>query len=102
MFTYAFCRGVRFGWLPKPKPYIKAAYKAWEALNRIAIDLNGNVFGVCRGSEFSFSPEYYKKELTWNLNDTHGVGIVLLAGVEVLRLKNYLQPIHRSSKEMIT
>ncbi|HVT89586.1 MAG TPA: glycoside hydrolase family 88 protein [Tepidisphaeraceae bacterium] len=92
MFTYAFCRGVRFGWLPKPRPYINAARKAWQALNKIAIDKDGNIFGVCRGSEFSFTPEYYKKELSWNLNDTHGVGIVLLAGVEMLRLAQHLQP----------
>jgi hypothetical protein len=27
----------------------------------------------------------------WNLNDTHGIGIVLLAGVEVLRLMKHLE-----------
>jgi len=91
MFTYAFARGIRFGWLEKPELYIKAVFKAWEALNKISIDKGGNVYGVCRGSEFSFTPEYYKKELSWNLNDTHGTGIVLLAGVEVLKLKNHLQ-----------
>jgi rhamnogalacturonyl hydrolase YesR len=91
MFTYGFCRGIRYGWLEKPQPYIHAIFKAWEALNRVAIDRHGNIFGVCRGSEFSFTPEYYKKELGWNLNDTHGVGILLLAGVEVLRLTRHLQ-----------
>ena len=91
MFTYAFARGVQHGWLDEPEPYIKSVFKAWEALNRISIDKGGNVHGVCRGSEFSFSPEYYKKELLWNLNDTHGIGIVLLAGVEVLRLIKHLQ-----------
>jgi rhamnogalacturonyl hydrolase YesR len=91
MFTYAFARGIRYGWLERPQPYVKAVFKAWEALNRTSIDKGGNVHGVCRGSEFSFTPEYYKKELLWNLNDTHGVGIVLLAGVEVLRLRQYLQ-----------
>ncbi len=91
MFTYAFARGLQNGWLPDPPSYIQAVFKAWEALNRISIDKGGNVHGVCRGSEFSFSPEYYKKELLWNLNDTHGIGIVLLAGVEVLRLIKHLQ-----------
>lgn len=91
MFTYAFARGVQYGWLDKPAPYIKAVYKAWEALNRISVDRGGNVHGVCRGSEFSFTPEYYKKELLWNLNDTHGIGIVLLAGVEVRKLSAHLQ-----------
>lgn len=91
MFTYAFCRGIRYGWLTKPEPYIQAVYKAWEGLNRVAIDRGGNIYGVCRGSEFSFTPEYYKKELPWNLNDTHGVGILLLAGVEVIKLTKVLQ-----------
>jgi unsaturated rhamnogalacturonyl hydrolase len=90
MFAYAFARGVQYGWLERPDPYVKAVFKAWEALNRISIDKGGNVHGVCRGSEFSFTPEYYKKELLWNLNDTHGVGIVLLAGVEVHRLMDFL------------
>jgi unsaturated rhamnogalacturonyl hydrolase len=90
MFTYAFARGVRYGWLEEPKPYVRAVFKAWNAINRTSIDKGGNVFGVCRGSEFSFTPEYYKKELLWNLNDTHGIGIVLLAGVEVLKLMKRL------------
>ena len=91
MFTCAFARGVRHGWLTEPAAYVRSAYRAWEALNRISIDCLGNVHGVCRGSEFSFSPEYYKNDLLWNLNDTHGIGIVLLAGVEVLRLGQHLQ-----------
>jgi len=90
MFTYAFARGVQYGWLEDPAPYIAAVFKAWNAINRASIDKGGNVYGVCRGSEFSFTPEYYKKELLWNLNDTHGIGIVLLAGVEVLKLMKHL------------
>ncbi|PTY08540.1 rhamnogalacturonyl hydrolase [Opitutaceae bacterium EW11] len=91
MFTYAFARGVQNGWFANNEPYIDAVFRAWEALNKTSIDRDGNVHGVCRGSEFSFTPEYYKKELLWNLNDTHGIGIVLLAGVEVLRLKKHLE-----------
>jgi rhamnogalacturonyl hydrolase YesR len=91
MFAYAFARGVQYGWLEDPAPYVKSAFKAWEAINKISIDQIGNVFGVCRGSEFSFSPSYYKNELLPNLNDTHGIGIVLLAGVEVRNLTRFLQ-----------
>jgi unsaturated rhamnogalacturonyl hydrolase len=91
MFAYAFARGVQNGWFTANEPYIDAVFKAWEALNKTSIDRDGNIHGVCRGSEFSFTPEYYKTELLWNLNDTHGIGIVLLAGVEVLRLKKHLE-----------
>lgn len=91
MIAYAYARGVQNGWFGKNEPYIDAVFKAWEALNKGSIDRDGNIHGVCRGSEFSFTPEYYKKELLWNLNDTHGIGIVLLAGVETLRLKKFLE-----------
>lgn len=91
MFIFAFSRGVRNGWLEDSEPYVSAVFKAWKALNHGSIDSDGNVYGVCRGSEFSFSPEYYKKDLLPRLNDTHGIGIVLLAGVEVIRLRNHLE-----------
>jgi rhamnogalacturonyl hydrolase YesR len=91
MFIYAFARGIQYGWLEQADAYIRSVFKAWEALNRMSIDKYGNVYGVCRGSEFSFTPEYYMKELLWNLNDTHGIGIVLLAGVEMLKLMKHLK-----------
>ncbi|MDP4098507.1 glycoside hydrolase family 88 protein [Paenibacillus sp. P96] len=82
MFIYAFARGVRLGWLATPEVYRQAALQGWAGLRARAIDKFGNVYGVCRGSSYSFSNSYYKHELTWNLNDTHGIGIVLLAGLE--------------------
>jgi rhamnogalacturonyl hydrolase YesR len=92
MFAYAFARGVQYGWLKDVDTYVRTVFKAWEALNRGSVDRLGNVYGVCRGSEFSFTSDYYKRDLLWNLNDTHGIGIVLLAGVEVHRLTQFLQP----------
>lgn len=89
MFIYAFSRGIRHGWLETPAVYSKAVSKAWKAICRISVDAEGNVYGVCRGSEFSFTPDYYINDLSWRLNDTHGIGIVLLAGVEVKRLNEY-------------
>lgn len=91
MFLYAFSRGVRYGWLKNPEKYVKAVFKAWEAMSKTSVDFLGNVYGVCRGSEFSFIPDYYKYELGWRLNDTHGFGIVMLAGVEIIRLEEYLK-----------
>ena len=90
MFIYAFSRGIRFGWLKNPEKYVKAIYKAWNGISKTSVDSNGNVYGVCRGSEFSFIADYYKYELGWNLNDTHGTGIVMLAGIEVIRLNKFL------------
>lgn len=65
--------------------------KAWEALCDQVIDREGNIYGICRGSGFSFSADYYKNDLGWVLNDTHGIGIVLLAGVEYMKLNKKYQ-----------
>ncbi|MEI2399771.1 glycoside hydrolase family 88/105 protein [Paenibacillus phytohabitans] len=91
MFVYAFARGVRRGWLLKPQPYAAAAIRGWHALAEYCIDKQGNVYGVCRGSGYSFNKLYYKEQLTWQLNDTHGIGIVLLAGIEALELTRELE-----------
>jgi rhamnogalacturonyl hydrolase YesR len=86
MFIASFCRGVRLGWFNDPRPYRAAAEKAWYALEQNAIDRNGTVYGVCRGSEFAFNPRYYAEHLLPRVNDTHGIGIVLLAGIELLKI----------------
>lgn len=90
MFMYAFARGVRFGWLEDTERYILSVFRGWKGLTNYCIDKSGNVYGVCRGSGYSYSSLYYKHELTWQLNDTHGIGIVLLAGIETLQLRKYL------------
>lgn len=87
MFIYGFSLGVRHGWLERPGPYAQAAVRGWEGLCSRAIDKRGNLYGVCKGSSWSHSHAYYKHELGWSLNDTHGIGIVLLAGIETARMK---------------
>lgn len=83
MFAYAFARGSRFGWLAGDRDYAAAARKAWRGLTEHAIDRAGNVHGVCSGSRYSFSPDYYMHDLRTVVNDNHGIGIMMLAGVEV-------------------
>lgn len=90
MFAYAFARGVRFGWLREPDRFTAAAVKAWEGLARIAIDRQGHVHGVCSGSRYAFSPDYYMYDLLTVTNDNHGIGIMMLAGTEVAKLKERL------------
>ena len=99
MFIYAFSRGIRFGWLENPETYAEAAEKAWKALNQVSIDKDGNVYGTCRGSEFSFTPDYYIHDLLWKLNDTHGMGIVLLAGVELKKQIAYRESTGKELQE---
>lgn len=85
MMICSFARGSRHGWYDASTRTraMAAARKAWQGLTELAIDRKGNLYGVCRGSGFSFSRAYYRA-LSWNFNDTHGVGIVMLAGVELM------------------
>lgn len=82
MFACAFMRGYRRHLLGEE--YKNAAVKAVESICTHCVDNEGNVYGVCRGSEFSFSNDYYKYDLLPRDNDTHGIGIVLLAIYEIL------------------
>lgn len=91
MFIYAFARGIRYGWLAETEAYMTSVQRGWEGIAKRAIDKAGNVYGVCRGSGYSYSALYYKDELTWNLNDTHGIGIVLLAGIEYIKLRDFVK-----------
>jgi len=90
MFAYGFARGVRFGWLEQPERYIEASERAWIGLTRTAIDRQGNVHGVCSGSRYAFTSEYYDKDLLTVTNDNHGIGIMMLAGTEVAKMKKHL------------
>ncbi len=87
MMICAFCRGLRLGLYPEADRgrITEAVRRAWQGLAETAIDAKGDLYGVCRGSGFSFSRAYYRS-LSWRFNDTHGIGIVMLAGTELLRI----------------
>lgn len=86
MFIYAMSKGIRHGWYADPECYLSCVLKGWGAISTYSVDKDGNVYAVCKGSGFSFTKEYYAEDLFWVINDNHGVGIVLLAGSEVIRL----------------
>ncbi|KAF1299612.1 hypothetical protein BAU15_02925 [Enterococcus sp. JM4C] len=90
MFICAMARGIRKGYLDSQlnNQALVAVEKAWQGLASECIDQFGNLYGTCQGSGFSFSRRYYK-QLNWRKNDTHGIGIVALAGVERLKLIDY-------------
>lgn len=93
MFVYALARGVRFGWIESElrDHYAAAALKGWRGLTERAMDRRGNVHGVCSGSRYSFMPDYYMYDLRTVINDNHGIGIMMLAGVEICRLQERLE-----------
>lgn len=88
MFVYAFSKGVSRGWFREGdnKNYQSAAIRGFRALMSECIDKYGNVYGVCQGSAYAFSAEYYRNELKTMVNDTHGTGIILLAATEAAKL----------------
>ena len=84
MFTYAIARSVNRGYIERR--YATIARRGWEGvMSRIRPD--GQVEGICAGTSVSDDlVSYYKRPTP--LNDIHGIGAVLLAGTEALKLKN--------------
>lgn len=81
MFVLSLARGVRLNVLEREQ-CSAAIRKGMNALLRYAIDKNGNVYGVCKGSGCAMEVQYYM-ELETAFNDDHGTGIILAALSEV-------------------
>ncbi len=82
MFTYVIARGIMRGFIDTS--FAPVARLGWEGvMTRIRSD--GQIEGVCTGTGIGDDLEFYYKRPT-PLNDEHGIGAVLLAGVEVLQL----------------
>jgi rhamnogalacturonyl hydrolase YesR len=82
MFTYAIARGVERGYLDSS--WAAVARRGWAGvLTKIRPD--GQIEGTCAGTGTSDDlADYYRRPTP--LNDVHGIGAVLLAGMEILRL----------------
>jgi unsaturated rhamnogalacturonyl hydrolase len=82
MFTYAIARAVNKGYIA-PR-YASIALNGWMGVqSRIRDD--GQIEGICAGTGTADDLIHYYHRPT-PLNDIHGIGAVLLAGCEVLRL----------------
>lgn len=89
MIIYAFARAVRLNWVDGElkQKLMESALKGVDALHSRFVDNKGNVYGVCCGSGYGFSNDYYANHLRPVVNDTHGIGITLLAFVETELMK---------------
>lgn len=83
MFTYAVASGINHGWLDKV--YADLAFSGWDGI-RTMITPDGQVKNICKGTGTSTSLKYYYDRPT-PLNDIHGLGPIILAGIEIIRLK---------------
>ena len=82
MFTYSIARAVNKGYIKQR--YTSIALRGWEGvMTKILSD--GKIEGVCTGTVTSDDLVYYYKRPS-PLNDVHGVGTILMAGDEVLKL----------------
>ena len=82
MITYALARAVNRGYIERG--YAALARRGWEGV-RSRIRPDGQIEGICAGTGVSDSlADYYRRPTP--LNDVHGIGAVLFAGSEVLRL----------------
>ncbi len=82
MFTYAIARAVNKGYIEKR--YSSLAKRGWEGL-LTKIRPDGKIEGICEGTGTGDDLVHYYNRPT-PLNDIHGIGAVLLAGMEVFKL----------------
>ena len=79
MFALALSRGIRHGWISES--YAPQLLKAWNAVCS-QIDTEGNVNGICRGTDMGKNSDYYMNQKPL-LNDPRGLGAVLTLGSEM-------------------
>ncbi len=82
MFVYAVARSIKKGYIEDR--YASIALRGWEGvLTKIRPD--GQVEGVCAGTATSDDLVHYYNRPT-PLNDIHGIGAIILAGVAVMQI----------------
>lgn len=82
MFAFAVAKGVNEKWLSKD--YSSISIKAWEGICSLITD-DGQVKNICIGTGISRDlPFYYQRPTP--LNDAHGLGAIILAGLEINKL----------------
>lgn len=84
MFIYSIAKAVNKGWIPES--YASIAREGWKGL-KTKIRPDGQVEDICIGTGMEDNLVFYY-ERPAQLNDIHGLGAVLLAGVEILKLNN--------------
>jgi unsaturated rhamnogalacturonyl hydrolase len=82
MFTYVIARAVNAGYIDRK--YAALAERGWTAVTS-RINPDGQIEGVCTGTGIGDDLTFYYTRPA-PLNDVHGIGVVLLAGAEMLRL----------------
>ncbi len=88
MFVYAIARAVNMGWIDRG--YATIALAGWEGLKNYMITADGQLKNVCVGTGIQDDLVFYYNRPA-KLNELHGLGAVIEAGIEILRLKEALK-----------
>jgi rhamnogalacturonyl hydrolase YesR len=83
MFTYSIAKAVNNGWLDKR--YASIAVQGWKGL-KTKVQSDGQVQDICIGTGMEDNLVFYY-DRPRQLNDIHGLGAVLMAGLEMLKMK---------------
>lgn len=82
MFTYSVALAINNGWIDKR--YETIALAGWEGIVS-QITKEGAVTGICMGTGIADDIKFYYDRPT-PYNDIHGLGVLILAGIEVYKL----------------
>jgi len=88
MFTYCIARAVNEGWIDSR--YGSIAIRGWEGLKDHKITLDGQIKDICIGTGIQDNLVFYYHRPA-RLNEKHGIGAVIDAGIEVIKLKKSMQ-----------
>jgi len=88
MFTYCIARAVNQGWIDSR--YGSIAINGWEGLKEYKITLDGQIKDICVGTGIEDNLVFYYHRPA-RLNEKHGIGAVIDAGIEVIKLKKSMK-----------
>ncbi|MFO7657708.1 MAG: glycoside hydrolase family 88 protein [Bacteroidales bacterium] len=87
MFVYSVARAVNEGWIDRR--YATIALRGWDGLKEHKITVDGNLKDVCIGTGIEDNLVFYYNRPA-RTGETHGLGAIIDAGIEIIKLKKNL------------
>ena len=84
MFVYAIAKSVNEGWIDKR--YASIALTGWDGLKKHMLTADGDMKNICEGTEVHDDLQYYYQR-PCGINEKHGLGALIDAGIEIMKLK---------------
>ncbi|UCH14769.1 MAG: glycoside hydrolase family 88 protein [Bacteroidales bacterium] len=88
MFVYSIARAVNEGWVDKR--YASVALRGWRGLKDHKITHDGQLKDICVGTGIEDNLVFYYNRPA-RTNETHGLGAIIEAGIEILKLKGTIE-----------